>query len=138
MLRERTHRRGRRRRSCSSSWRDWATAAEEWVGSSKQFAQKLEDRKLRFQKQNDGERGWWGLQLRLRPQADKIKLVVSVVGETPGGGMKVEVGRERREVRLPKSKVLVKDLGNGTSEITVPGWLAKKENLSASEEAPPF
>jgi putative DNA primase/helicase len=46
-----------------NSWRCWATAAEEWVGSNKQFAQKLEERGLRYQKRH-GERGYWGLRLR--------------------------------------------------------------------------
>jgi putative DNA primase/helicase len=45
------------------SWRSWATEAQEWVGSTKRFAQALEDRGLRFQKRH-GERGYWGLRLR--------------------------------------------------------------------------
>jgi putative DNA primase/helicase len=49
------------------SWTSWAEEAGEWVGSKKQFSQKLEDRGLRFQKQNHGERGYWGLRLRVPP-----------------------------------------------------------------------
>jgi putative DNA primase/helicase len=44
------------------SWRGWAEGSGEWAGSIKQFAQKLEDRGLRFQKRH-GERGYWGLRL---------------------------------------------------------------------------
>jgi putative DNA primase/helicase len=44
------------------SCRGWAEGAGEWVGSNKQFGQKLEDRGMRFQKRH-GERGYWGLRL---------------------------------------------------------------------------
>jgi putative DNA primase/helicase len=36
------------------SWRNWAEACEEWVGSNKRFAQALEDRGLRLQKRHGG------------------------------------------------------------------------------------
>jgi putative DNA primase/helicase len=45
------------------SWSSWAEGTGEWVGSNRQFGQKLEDRGLRFQKRH-GERGYWGLRLR--------------------------------------------------------------------------
>jgi putative DNA primase/helicase len=44
------------------SWQSWAEGAGEWVGSNKEFAQKLEDRRLRYQKRHS-ERGYWGLRI---------------------------------------------------------------------------
>jgi putative DNA primase/helicase len=121
-----------------NSWRSWALAAEEWVGSTKQFAQKLEDRGLRYQKRH-GERGYWGLRLREHNSPEgaylrKTAVVgtryeVRVLQETDPGGLQVEYAWG--EVGwLPKSAITVgKEREDGTVEIEVPEWLRREKGL---------
>ena len=94
------------------SWRGWATTGEEWVGSNRQFGQKLEDRGLRFQKRH-GERGYWGLRLNdsagegpNKAGAAETRYVVRILKETDRGGLQVEYAWGE-EGWLPKAMIKI-------------------------------
>jgi Bifunctional DNA primase/polymerase, N-terminal len=57
-----------------------------------------------------------------------IKLVVWVSRETADAVL-VQTAVDRPEVWLPKSQVTVVEREDGASEVTVPGWLARKKGL---------
>jgi phage/plasmid-associated DNA primase len=124
-----------------NSWRSWAEAAEEWVGSTKQFGQKLEDRGLRYHKRH-GDRGYIGLRLREQNSPEGADLPktavvgtryeVRVLRETDPGGLQVEYAWG--EVGwLPKAMIKMgKEREDGTVEIEVPEWLRKERGLPAT------
>jgi hypothetical protein len=55
--------------------------------------------------------------------------------ETELGVQMVTVGG--REVWLPRSQIEIVEVGNGLLDVTMPGWIAKKEKLEFTQPEPP-
>jgi putative DNA primase/helicase len=115
------------------SWKGWAEAAEEFVGSTKRFKNAMESRGFKPDKRH-GERGYCGLTLREAGTAaavPSIKLVVwvsrekdlAILVQAPNGS----------DVWLPKSQITMVEREDGQTEVTLPAWLAEEKRLLAGD-----
>jgi phage/plasmid-associated DNA primase len=129
------------------SWKPWAEARQEWVGSVKTLSAKLEDRGLiKGRNKEQTAKGFPGWRLKeptaTTPEPTKV-LLMYIQYETYGGGNgtthegAVLVTLQRHDsggVWLPKSQIKQSEIeGDDRVEITMPMWLAQKKGLDKAE-----
>lgn len=119
-----------------AEWQQWANDNNEAVGTQTALSKTMGERgfvsKLNPQRT---ARGFDGLKLKETAPAQPITLTMHCHHETSTGVL-LSISQDAEPVWMPKAPIQMTYNQDGTFEVTIPGWLAKKHGLKAIDPVP--